>query len=310
MFQITNFEYLSTYRFIPSPKHYMFALFPLLVGTVVVASSLHSRIPFHIKPGSGMLVINATISDSTDYFPMTLIPSSEIWYPFSSVAVPLLVVQTVDPSDRIVLGGSVIAPYFNAAPAVLGIGARSDIVTHFESVSIQRLSIDSGIVVIGDPDDDEDGFLESCIPETLLRIRLGSLGDSFRARLNSGEISDFILSAGSGGILTVPPSDFDLISNTLRAHGAISVNGTIFENCAFSNLAELPEFSIEFENGASIVISPEDYLNRQNQTCLLKVSRASDQDFSFSTFYFDPLRIPHMNVRFSARFMELCDSLA
>ena len=287
-------------------------LFGVIIGIGVASSSHQSRVPFTINQESGCLFINATTtSESSEYFPMLLTPSSETWYEYPGRSPPSLMIATIDPHDYVVIGGEVMIPDEHTFAAALGIGPRSELVTSFESVSIQRLSETTGIMSVSEPDT-HDGFVDSCVPGSLLRIRLGSNGDTFRGHFGE-EMVDFQLST-SGGILSVPPSQFETISESIQSLGAMLLGENIFGNCshARSASAELPDVTISFSNGGTLVIPPQDYLyyNGEDDICILKITRASPRDHARALYYFDPLRIPHMNVRFSSRSMELCDSIA
>ncbi len=181
----------------------------------------------------------------------------------------------------------------------------------FGSVSVQKQSLTSGVMVIGEPTM-ADGFITSCLPESVLRVRLGSLGNTFRGRLNSDETVFEYIFSNSPSILSVPNSVFDTIVHGLEmSGGARMINESSFENCTDNGIAQLPDISITFANGGSLVLAGQDYTYRDHdETCILKLSRASQSEYFHRALRFNPLMIPHMNVRFTFRFMELCDSLA
>jgi len=277
-----------------------------ILWSLVGASSPHSRIPFRIDETTGNLVVNSTRTDTEAFCALVLSPLAETRFPHEG-----LVLEAEIPENAFVLTGNELRPFILDSSHVLGIGPHGGLVRTFESVSIQKQSLTSGVMVIGEPTM-ADGFITSCLPESILRVGLGSLGNTFRGRLNSDvTVFEFILS-NSPSILSVPNSIFDTIVHAFEiSGGARMINETFFENCTDHVIAQLPNISIIFANGGSLVLAGQDYIYRDHdETCILKLSRVSPREYLHRSLRFNPLMIPQMNVRFTFRFMELCDSLA
>ena len=261
---------------------------------------------------SEQLFVNATIGDDNVAVRMILNPSIHSWSPgwtaafvslpptFSSLHLP----SRDDPYTIQLIreGREDIHPDFVPSSAnfgMIGIGHRSALVDEFESVSILKNGTGNTAVMVSGQPNELDGFVASCVSGSIMRIRLGLSRDTFRARISPGDeqLIEYRMAPYPFGILTLPqPLVESMMLNIFTNYSGLST----------SLPHGLPNLTVSIDNVGTLVMFPEDYIYRNVQNGELYF-RTSPQTVDYQHF-FDPSVLPNMNVRFTSRFIEICDA--
>ena len=194
----------------------------------------------------------------------------------------------------------------NHVVANLGIGPDSAFIDAFASVDFLT---DIGELVVGSS---PQQFFSACSSGNILRVPILGIGPEMYIRTNLGD--DFMPTrfTGANDVLGLPPDEFGIILRILEVEAPDFLMPVRFDDCA-RRRSVLPELTIsifsqmnERTGVGSIVLYPDDYTHlKSDGSCELLIGRL----FSIRDAVINPLRIPHVNVRFTYTEAFFCDSL-
>ena len=207
----------------------------------------------------------------------------------------------------------------------LGVGIGGSILQQAQSVIISRDPVNRTNVSVGFGWSAYDFYVEKCVARSFFSIIIDDENCiDFRvkileARDTSDENDDvqhsfcfeLIPRLEPWQFMTVPSLLASNLSRMVRHWGANTDGDMMFTECDESILSHLPDIVLSFpsvseEDSGTILLSPSDYLeiNSQLETCRFRFRSVNPVTASP---YFDPFRLPFVNVHLANDRISFCD---
>ena len=197
----------------------------------------------------------------------------------------------------------------NEMTANLGIGPDSALIESFHSVDFLT---DEAQIILGSPL--EQFLTTACIPGTSFSFPAASTDIMF-VRTSLGGAPLRLSFTGASNVVFLPQEELSILTQIIGPDYDYRFAPIRFNDCVSMRLL-LPEISLSISIGTHedfiegiLKLYPEDYTRlHRDGSCELLIGRihSSNQSPEIS---FNPLRFPHVNVRFTMMELYFCDAL-